>query len=171
MKRLSDKDRSARFRTGEGLPLSRRRWLGQMGAGFGTLGLAAVLAEAGLLGDGPALASSGAASPLAPKPPHWAPRAKQVIFLFMNGGPSHVDTFDPKPSLAKYAGQTPDIIKSKSKKKAGALMASPFSFRKYGHSGIEVTELYPEVGRCIDDICVIRSMYTDNPNHEPALMM
>src|SRR5215469_167767 len=171
MKRLSDKDRSARFRTGEGLPLSRRRWLGQMGAGFGTLGLAAVLAEAGLLGDGPALASSGAASPLAPKPPHWAPRAKQVIFLFMNGGPSHVDTFDPKPSLEKYAGQQPEALTGGSQRKVGKLFPSPFKFGKHGENGVDVSELYPHTAKVIDEICVIRSMYTDIPNHEPALLM
>src|SRR6187455_2388400 len=97
------------------MPLNRRRWLARMGTGFGTLGLAGVLADAGLLGDGllgdgaarAATTSDAAPGPLSPKVPHFAPRAKRVIFLFMNGGPSHVDTFDPKPSLEKYAGQQP----------------------------------------------------------------
>ncbi|HEX5500835.1 MAG TPA: DUF1501 domain-containing protein, partial [Thermomicrobiales bacterium] len=104
---------------------SRRRWLAQMGTGFGTLGLAAVLADAGLLGDRTArAASSGAAtSPLAPKPPHFAPRAKRVIFLFMNGGPSHVDTFDPKPALEKYAGMPlPETLRTE--RKTGAALPS-----------------------------------------------
>src|SRR3569623_389953 len=92
--------------------ISRRAWVARMGTGFGALGLASVLAEAGLLGGGAAQAalSGAAASPLAPKSPHFAPRAKRVIFLFMNGGPSHVDTFDPKPALEKYAGQQPEEL-------------------------------------------------------------
>jgi hypothetical protein len=158
-----------------GTPLSRREMLCRIGGGFGALALTSMLGEAtALAADKPAAgkpAAAGGGYTLSPKPPHFQARAKRVIFLFMNGGPSHVDTFDPKPSLAKYAGQSPDGIKINGKKNPGQLMASPFSYQKYGKSGIEVSELYPEVGRCIDDICVIRSMYTDNPNHEPALLM
>jgi hypothetical protein len=143
---------------------TRREWLRRMGGGFGTLGLAGVLADE-------AAAAGSALNPLAPRAPHFSPRAKRVIFLFMNGGPSHVDTFDPKPMLAKHHGEPPpDSIKT-GRKQAGTLMASPFKFEKAGRSGIEVSELYPEVGRCVDDICVIRSMHTDIPNHEPALLM
>jgi hypothetical protein len=148
---------------------SRREWLIKLGGGFGALGLAHVLADAGLL----AAPAAAAVNPLAPKAPHFAPRARHVIFLFMNGGPSHVDTFDPKPALARYQGQTPAAIQQAKtgRKRMGGLMPSPFKSSPCGQAGIAVTELYPEVGRCIDDICIIRSMHTDNPNHEPALLM
>ncbi|MBX6315790.1 MAG: DUF1501 domain-containing protein, partial [Isosphaeraceae bacterium] len=93
-------------------------------------------------------------------------------FLFMNGGPSHVDTFDPKPLLKKYEGQNPPATMVETgRKKRGTILPSPFKAKPCGQSGIEVTELYPEVGACIDDICIIRSMHTDNPNHEPSLLM
>jgi hypothetical protein len=139
-----------------------------MGGGFGAVGLAGVLAN----DMTPARTGAfGSANPLAPKPTHHEPRAKRVIFLFMNGGPSHVDTLDPKPALARHAGEAaPESIKT-SRKRAGALMGSPFSFRKCGESGIEVSELFPFLGECVDDLCVIRSMHTDVPNHEPALLM
>jgi hypothetical protein len=108
-----------------------------------------------------------------PRSPHFAPRAKRIIFLFMNGGPSHVDTFDPKPELTRCEGQPlPESIRAAStRQNASRLMGSPFRTHRHGHSGIELSELYPEVGSCIDDICVIRSMYTDNPNHEPGLLL
>ena len=109
--------------------------------------------------------------PLAPRPSHFPARAKRVIFLFMNGGPSHVDTFDPKPALERYAGQAPPASVMTGRRKRGKVMPSPFSARPHGQSGIEVTELFPHVAACIDEICVIRSMYTDNPNHEPSLLM
>jgi hypothetical protein len=148
--------------------MTRRQMLCSLGNGFGALGLASVLAGEGLLGS-TARAATGANNPLALKAPHFPPRAKRVIFLFMNGGPSQVDTFDPKPALVKYAGQSkPDTTRQKA---AGKLLPSPFKFQKYGQSGIEVSELYPHVGRCIDDICVIRSMHTNTPNHEPSLLM
>src|SRR4051794_23765506 len=146
---------------------TRRDWLRRMGGGFGALGLAGVLAEE--LGR-PARAESSV-SPLAPKAPHFAPRAKRVIFLFMNGGPSHVDTFDPKPELSKHNGEKPPASIKTGRNSSSTLMGSQFSFSRYGASGIEVSELYPEVAGCIDDLCVIRSMHTDIPNHEPALLM
>src|SRR5205823_7806863 len=118
-------------------PLSRRELLQRVGAGMGMLGLASVLAEDAV--------AETAANPLAPKPPHFKPRAKHVIHLFMNGGPSQVDTFDPKPALAKYNGQkAPADIKTE--RRTGNLMRSPFGFQRYGRSGIEVSELYPKVG-------------------------
>jgi len=155
---------------GSGL-LSRREVLCRIGGGFGSLGLASVLAQAG---EGPAVPVPGTVNPLAPRAPHFAPRAKRVIFLFMNGGPSHVDTFDPKVALTELNGKpVPEsLLKDTGRKQGnGKLLASPFKTQKHGQSGIEVTELYPEVGKCIDDICVIRSMWTDNPNHEPGLLM
>jgi hypothetical protein len=148
----------------------------RLGGGFGSLALTSLLAEAGLssalAGPPAAAASEGLSYSLAPKAPHFSARAKRVIFLFMNGGPSHIDTFDPKPMLAKYQGQIPDAIQTKTGRKKGTgIMPSNFTYQRYGQSGIEVTELYPEVAGCIDDICVVRSLYTDNPNHEPALLM
>jgi len=111
------------------------------------------------------------ADPLSPKPPHFAPKAKRVIYLFLNGGPSQVDTFDPKPMLDKYNGQPMPSGNLKTERKTGNLLRSPFTFHKYGQSGIEVSEIFPKIGSMIDDICVIRSMYTERPNHEPSLLM
>jgi len=102
---------------------------------------------------------------------HFPPKAKHVIFLFLNGGPSQVDTFDPKPALTKYHGQPIPSGNLKTERKTGSLLASPFRFKKCGQSGIEVSEIFPKLGECIDDICVIRSMYTDRPNHEPSLFL
>src|ERR1041384_4452079 len=155
---------------------SRREMLCRLGGGFGAVALTNAFSQAGLLsafaGSQPTAAAGPAAYTLNPKSPHFAARARRVIFLFMNGGPSHIDTFDPKPAIAKYAGQIPDAIQSKTGRKKGrGLMPSPFTWKKYGQSGIDITELYPQVGGCIDDICVMRSVYTDNPNHEPALLM
>lgn len=146
--------------------MSRRNLLARIGAGTGMLGLSAVL------GQEIAIASQGSGSaPLAPKFPHFQPRAKRLIHLFMNGGPSQVDTFDPKPLLAKHNGQKPDAADRKTERKTGALMQSPFKFNKSGKSGIEVSEIFPQIASCIDDICVIRSMHTNIPNHEPSLLM
>ncbi|MBV9126179.1 MAG: DUF1501 domain-containing protein, partial [Planctomycetes bacterium] len=151
--------------------LSRREVLFRMGGGFGAVGLASLFRDAGLLAAGSAQVAPS--NPLAPKPPHFPARAQRVIFLFMNGGPSHVDTFDPKPMLARHAGEAvpESLLKKTHRKGAGKLMPSPFPARRFGQSGIEVTELYPEVGACIDDLCVLRSVWTDNPNHEPGLLM
>jgi hypothetical protein len=153
--------------------ITRRDVLNRIGGGFGALGLASAFAGAGLLPTS-ASGSEGVipTNPLAPKAPHFTPRAKRVIFLFMNGGPSHVDSFDPKPELTKANGKdSPDKFLDSRRRRKGALLGSPFRFQKYGESGIEVSELFPETATCIDDICVIRSMWTDNPNHEPSLLM
>ena len=153
--------------------LSRRDWLSRMGGGFGTLGLASVLADSGFFCSSAAAAPAPAAekSPLAPRQPHFRPKAKRVIFLFMNGGPSHIDSFDPKPALVKYAGTQPADLTKNYQRKVGNLFPSPFKFAKHGQAGIEVSELFPHIAGKIDDICVIRSMYTDIPNHEPGLLM
>jgi hypothetical protein len=152
--------------------LSRREVLCRIGGGFGALALTSVFAEAGLLTALPS-AATRTSNPLAPRPPHFPARAKRLIFLFMNGAPSHVDTFDPKPALARHAGQPlPERMQvAGARRNNGQLMPSPFRARPCGQSGIEVAEIYPEVGRCIDDICVLRSLYTDNPNHEPGLLL
>lgn len=147
--------------------MSRRELLARTGTGLGILGLAGVLADSGELN---AAAASTGTDPLAPKSPHFKPRAKHVIHLFMNGGPSQVDTFDPKPALKKYEGE-PLPTGLKTERKTGNSLPSPFKFHKCGQSGVEVSEIYPEIGKCIDDICVIRSMHTDVPNHEPSLLM
>ncbi len=152
-------------------PLTRRQLLCKLGNGFGALGLAGVLASEGLLAPS-ARAAAGDINPLAPKAPHFPARAKRVIFLFMNGGPSQVDTFDPKPALVKYQGQRPaGAALPVERAKNGGLLPSPFKFTKHGQSGIEVSELFPHIARCVDDLCVIRSMYTNTPNHEPSLLM
>ena len=143
---------------------SRRQLLQRFGTGLGTLGLAAVLNEQGAL-------AASAGNPLAPHPARFQPRAKHVIHLFMNGGPSQVDTFDPKPDLAKHNGQKPPVSDIKTERRTGGLMMSPFSFQKHGQSGIEVSEIFPHIAGCIDDICVLRGMHTNIPNHEPSLLM
>ncbi len=150
--------------------LSRRDLLRRGGMGFGSLGLAGILADSGDLSH----AARGDATdlhPLAPKRPHFAPKAQRVVHLFMNGGPSQVDTFDPKPLLDKYHGKPMPSPNLRTERKTGAAMRSPFAFRKRGQSGIEVSELFERTGEHIDDICVIRSMHADVPNHEPSLML
>jgi hypothetical protein len=137
--------------------MTRRHLLRSAGNGFGMLGLATLLVEKG-----------EAAGAMETRPTHFPAKAKHVIFLFLNGGPSHVDTFDPKPSLTKYNGELmPGGDKKGEPKK---LMASPFAFKKYGNSGVEVSDLFPHVGSCIDDVCLIRSMYTDLPSHPQAIL-
>ncbi len=147
-------------------PLSRRDFLSRSGMGMASLGFAGLMASQGLTSAADALAS-----PLAPKAPPLPAKAKRVIHLFMNGGPSHVDTFDPKPMLAKFAGKPLPRENPRTERKTGAAFPSPYKFQKYGQSGIEVSEIFPHVGECIDDIAVIRSMHADVPNHEPSLML
>ena len=138
--------------------------------GFGSVGLQSMLGGAGLLNPtSQALAETTV--PLAPRPPMLPGKAKRVIHLFMNGGPSHVDSFDPKPELDRYAGQMLPTQNLRTERQTGAAFASPFEFKHHGQSGIEVSDLFPHVARCIDDIAVIRSMKADVPNHEPSLML
>ena len=139
--------------------LSRRELIGSLCGGLGSLGLLGVLADE----------QARAAGPVHSIGPHFPPRAKHNIFLFMVGGPSQLDMFDPKPALAKYAGQRPPNADSfRTERVTGGLLPSPFAFKKYGQSGIDVSELLPNLAASIDDICVIRSMYTFNPTHTPA---
>jgi hypothetical protein len=141
---------------------SRRELLARTGCGFGLLALADMLA---------ANEPDRAAQPYAVRTPHHAAQAKHVIFLYMPGGPSHVDLFDPKPRLKADNGQPLPFEKPKLERtKTGNLLASPWTFSKHGGSGIEVSELLPHVSSCIDDICVIRSMFADNINHSGAAL-
>jgi len=144
--------------------------LGRTGTGFGSLGLAALFAQTGELSAADTTAAPPP-GPLSPKAPHFAPRAKHVIHLFMNGGPSQVDTFDPKPALTKYNGQKPPTGILATERKTGALMMSPFAFRKCGQSGIEISDIFPKLQEVADELCVVRSMHTNIPNHEPSLLM
>src|SRR5713226_2656521 len=148
-------------------PLTRRDMLRYFANGFGMLGLAGLLtAEARASGN-----ASDSFNPLAVKPPPFEPRAKRIIFLFMSGGPSHVDTFDPKPRLKQEGGKPlPFAMPKLVRTRTGNLLPSPFKFQKHGQSGIEVSELLPNIASCIDDICVIRSMVADNINHNGACL-
>ena len=144
--------------------ISRREMLQRLGGGAGALGLATLLND-------PKSYAASARNPLLPHTAHFKPRAKHIIHLFMNGGPSQVDTFDPKPSLTKYNGQKPPTADIKTERRTGSLMQSPFRFKKCGQSGIEVSEIFPFLGTVIDDICVLRGIHTNVPNHEPSLLM
>lgn len=134
--------------------VTRRDALGTVGGGLGAIGLAGLL-------SGESQAAQG---------PRFAPKAKRVIHLFMNGGPFQGDLFDPKPALTKYAGQRPKGADLVTERPTGGLLASPFKFHKSGKSGVPVSELLPKLAERIDDICVLRSMHADNPNHGPALL-
>jgi len=112
-----------------------------------------------------------AGNPLLPKQPHFPAKAKHVIHLFMNGGPSQVDTFDPKPELQKRGGEKLPDGNLKTERPTGALFPSPYTFKKYGQSGIEVSEIFPHVAESVDELAIIRSMHADVPNHEPSLML
>src|SRR5436309_513129 len=151
-------------------PLARRELIFRAGAGFAGLALAHLLDRDGMLTAAPG-ASPWRRNPLAAKSPHFTPKATSVIFLFMYGGPSHVDLFDPKPELARHHGK-PMTGKGEIEVffgNPGTLMASPYQFKKYGGSGIEVSELYPTLATCVDDMAVIRSLYTESNNHSPAI--
>src|SRR6266498_1849368 len=158
----------------------RREFLFRSGGGISGLALAYLLDRQGLLSAAPVgqtghdacVAAAVGVNPYAPKPPHFKPRATAVISLFMGGGWSQVDTFDPKPALAKYAGQPIDgkvkgdvIVRQGF---PGPLMPSPFSFKKYGQSGIDVCELFPNLSRHVDGIAFLRSVYGRSNDHTQA---
>ena len=134
---------------------SRRGFLQSLASGVGGLGLASFLCSDAVLGADLAR-------------PHFAPKAKRVIFLLMAGGPSHLDLLDPKPAIAKSAGQRPDGVALRTERVTGGLLPSPFAFEKCGQSGIDVSELMPNLRGCVDDLCVLRGVYGSNPNHGPA---
>src|SRR5258706_8909430 len=144
--------------------LSRRQLLTRCGMGMGELALGTIMSEVGY-------GSSTNVNPLVAHASEFPGKAKRAIHLFMNGGPSQVDTFDPKPSLQKYAGKMLPIPNYKTERKTGGAFPSPFKFAKYGKSGIEVSELFKHTAQCVDDMCVIRSMQADVPNHEPSLLL
>jgi len=135
---------------------TRREFLTRYGMGMGALALPSV--------------ASGSISPLLPKKPEFSGKAKAVIHLFMNGGPSQVDTFDPKPELTKYDGKKIPL-ELKTERPTGVAMKSPFAFKKHGESGIEISEIFPNIAKSADELCVIRSMHADVPNHEPSLLL
>ena len=137
--------------------LSRREMIQRLGGGLGALGLANLLA--------PEVAAAR------PAGTHFAPRVKRIIQLFMNGGPFGPDLFDPKPAINKYAGQRPKAVELRTENQTGGLMAVPFKFNRCGKNGLEISELLPHLSRCADELCVLRSLHTDNPNHGPALYM
>ncbi|MCO8125446.1 DUF1501 domain-containing protein [Stieleria sp. TO1_6] len=142
---------------------SRRQMLQRCGFGIGGLAASALLTEQAQ--------ADSISSPLSPREPHFPARAKHIIHVFANGGPSQIDLFDPKPALQKLHGKTlPDLDKS-NRRIAGVAHASPFKFSKHGESGMEISELLPNLAKHADDLCLIRSMTTDVPNHEQALMM
>ena len=148
----------------EDLFLTRREFLNRCGMGMGTL------AFGGLFGQAARAADPVNLNPLSVKSPHFPAKAKRVIHIFANGGASHVDTFDPKPKLAEYHGKEIPI-RLQTERKTTTAFKSPFKFEKRGQSGIEVSELFAKTAESIDDICVIRSMYADVPNHEPSLLL
>ncbi len=150
-------------------PISRREMLSRAGVGMGMLGLTQLLGDAGLLSAH--AKDVNAINPLTPRAPHFPARVKRVIHIFANGGPSQVDTFDPKPALAKYAGKSLPTTNLRTERKTGAAFPSPFKFHKSGQSGLEVSEIFSHTAKHIDDICVIRSMHADVPNHEPSFML
>src|SRR6185436_9028794 len=149
--------------------VTRRDFLRQCGMGMGALSLAALFGDASLLV--PSAHAADSINPLAPKPPHFPGKARRVIHFFLNGGPSHVDTFDPKPNLAKYAGKPLPGEYVKTERKTGAAFPSPFNFQKYGQTGLEISDLFPKLGALADELCLVRSMKAEVPNHEPSLML
>ncbi len=146
------------------LTWSRRDLLSRVGMGMGAVGLQALL-------GGEAGAAVNGLNPLAPKDTQFRATAKRVIHIFANGGPSQVDTFDPKPMLDKYDGKELPGGGLKTERKTGAAMKSAFKFRQYGESGLPISDLFPNVARSADELCVIRSMHANVPNHEPSLML
>ena len=133
------------------LPLSRREMLRRCGTGFGMMALGSLMDGSGLLT--PSIKAAGqVALPLAPRSPHFAPKAKRVVHLFMNGGPSQVDTFDPKPALDRFHGKPLPLNNLRTERKTGAAMRSPFKFKRHGQSGIEVSELFEKTAAHIDSM-------------------
>ncbi|MFM8434687.1 MAG: DUF1501 domain-containing protein, partial [Planctomycetia bacterium] len=148
---------------------SRRDLLTRSGLGLGWLAAGGML-DGEARADAARTAAPPVATSLAARSPHFAPRARAVIHIFANGGPSHVDSFDPKPKLAEYAGrEIPGALTTE--RRTGAALPSPFRFSRHGESGLEVSDMFPSVARHADRLLVVRSMRADVPNHEPSLML
>ena len=135
---------------------TRREFLRRCGMGFGSLALADLLSPA----------AHGAGST-----PHFPARAKHVIHVFLNGGMSQVDTFDPKPELTRRGGERLPYENLQTERRTGVALPSPFTFQQYGRSGIPVSDIFPNVAQCVDEMAVIRSMYAELPSHELSLML
>jgi hypothetical protein len=147
--------------------LSRREFLARSGTGLGMVGLAGVLGQAGLLG-----ASTTPGNPLAARPTHFPAKAKRFIHIYLNGGPSQIDTFDPKPLLNRYVGKMLPTGNLTTERPTGTALPSPFRFKKYGRSGLEISELFDKTASAhSDDLCVIRSMVANTPNHEQSMRL
>ena len=156
----------------ERLLRSRRDFLTSTASGVGLVALASLLREQGLLAD-----EAVAVNPLAPKPPHFAAKAKNCICIYLEGAPSQLDLFDPKPELNKLNGQKlPDSMTEKVRfafiqKESARLLGSPRTFKKYGQCGMDLSDFLPHLGECVDDIALIRSMHTEAFNHHPGQLM
>src|SRR5215467_14112972 len=156
--------------------ISRREMLRRAGLGFGSWALLDLLGRDGLAAgqaDKNEFRSSPPSNPMAPKPPHFAAKARNVIFLFMQGGPSHIDTFDPKPLLAKLHGQplppsATEGLQLRFTKMDALIHGCGLHFSKCGQSGLEIADSYPHLQKCADDLAVLRSCYHDAFNHSPA---
>jgi hypothetical protein len=147
-----------------GTPIARRALLGRTAVGFGSLALASLLADESAAHDAPV-------DPLAARPPHFPARAKRVLFLFMKGGPSHVDTFDPKPLLTRDDGKPLPFAKPRVQfAPTTNLLKSPWEFKQYGESGMWVSELFPHVAQRVDDLCMVHSVHGTNPAHGGAVL-
>src|SRR5579864_2022199 len=147
-------------------PFTRREALRRVGNGFGMMAFAGMLNQSLLQAE--VSASNGG---ILTGKLDYPQRVKRVIFLFMNGGCSTIDSFDPKPALEKYDGQPLPGGEVKTERRTGELMKSPFKFKKYGQCGMDLSELWPHLGEVADDICWVRSVYTEIPNHEPSCLM
>jgi hypothetical protein len=152
--------------------LTRRQMLRHMGTGLGFLGLAGILDDAGLLNAAELETRNPKfGTPLSVRPPQFAARAKRIIHIYLNGGPSQVDTFDPKPALVRYAGKPLPTGNLTTERPTGGLLPSPFKFQQYGGSGIEISDIFPKLARHADDLCVIRSMHANTPSHEQSMRL
>ena len=152
---------------------SRREWLQQTGCGFGAMALTGLMANNGELSAAPKSLGDG---PLVERKPHFTPKVKRIIHLFMNGGPSQIDTFDPKPEVTRLSGKPlpksiKDTLQLTQRKRVGNLFGSPFHFKKHGECGMDISELYPNVAKHADDLCVVRSMTGEIANHTPGLLL
>ncbi|MEX2561586.1 MAG: DUF1501 domain-containing protein, partial [Pirellulales bacterium] len=155
------------------LPTSRREFLWRAGGGLGAIALASLLNEQGLLAADPGQQAASGLKAMAPRPPHFEPRVKRVIYLFMHGGPSHVDLFDPKPDLARYAGQPlPESfgpVMTRRKVAENPLLGPVRTLRPRGQSGLEISDFLPEIAARADDLCLLRGCHGDSVNHPQSV--